>query len=280
LERFAKVFFDNYGGELRMAKKGVYSLVPPKKFVDGEQVKSRYPEATFSREVARKLGKHQVDFVALGHPLIDRMIETCKSPVGGGRVTVKLCPSNHPAMIFNYLTKMLDGTGKIISERMYSFSIDLNSGEINEVDPKAIWEFEDTDGSDIEKIEEHTHKIIKDVDLLKEKVEKIVLERVKDLVSKTLTERKREIAIKKEDAETYFNKRIEESKTKLQTYKARTARGEEMKIATISEESRKKEYESRLKEFQHKLDLESKIIPGAPELLRLALVLPKHAKDA
>lgn len=279
LERFIKVFFDNYNGKLRKIKKGVYSLMPPKKFVDGEQVRPRYPAATFSRETARELGKHQVDFVALGHPLIDRMVETCKSPMGGGRATVKLDPSNRHGMIFNYLTKTMDGTGKTISEHMHSFFINLDNGEANEVDPKMIWEFEDSDGIIEGKAVECVRQAVKDVDLLKEKVEKLVLGRVKEFTDKTRKERTHEIAIKKADAEIFFNRRIEESKAKLREYNARMARGKDMKIAIISEESRMKEYDSKLKEFQRRLKLESKIIPGAPELLSLALIVPKRVSE-
>ena len=275
LERFIKVFFDNHNGKLGKTKKGVYSLLPPKKFVDGEQVKSRYPAATFSRETARELGKHQVDYVALGHPLIDRMIETCKSPMGGGRASVKLDPSNRCGMIFNYLTKTMDGTGRTISERMYSLFADLDNGEINEVDPKMVWEFEDSDGTIEGEVAKHVHQAVDSIDYLREKVEKLVLERVKEFVDKTAEERMHEIKIKKTDAETFLNRRIEESKATLREYKARMGRGEDMKIAIISEESRLKEYEDKLKDVRRKLELESKIIPGAPELLSLAIIVPK-----
>jgi hypothetical protein len=277
LERFVKVFFDNNNGALRKIKKGIYSLSPPKKFVDGEQVKSKYSAVTFSRETARELGKHQVDFVALGHPLIDRMVETCKSPTAGGRAVVKFNPSNHYGMIFNYLTKTMDGTGKTISERMYSFFVNLNNEEINEVNPKVVWEFEDSDGIIEGKTLERAHQVVKEIELLRGKVEKLVLERVKEFVNKTIEERTREITIKKADAETFFDRRIKESNARLQKYETKMARGEDMKIAIISEKTKRDEYKNKLKEFQRKLDLESKIIPGAPELMSLALIVPKEA---
>ena len=66
----------------------LFTVKVPKNLADDTIVKSEYRNATFSRAKARELGRYQGEFIALGHPLMDRIIATLKGPIWGGRAAI------------------------------------------------------------------------------------------------------------------------------------------------------------------------------------------------
>jgi superfamily II DNA/RNA helicase len=139
MERFIRIFFDHFGGKIKKSKEGIFSLEVPRIIADNETINTKYPTITFSRETAKDLGKYNIEFVAIGHPIIDRIIRLSKEPTFGGKVTVKIDPSNHLGTIFNYLMRNIDGNGKTVNERLCTLFVNSENEDITEVDPKITW---------------------------------------------------------------------------------------------------------------------------------------------
>lgn len=275
IERFIGFFFDKLGGKTKRSKDGVYSLDVPKIIVDDENVKARYPNVTFSREIAKDMGKYGVDFVAFGHPLMDRMINACKEPTFGGKVTVKLDPSGRSGAIFTYHMKIMDGTGKNIDEQLCTFFVNTNDKNITEVDSKLIWDFEDTSGNFEGKTMEFINNVAEMIDDLQKRTENEATKRIESFLNKVRERRNHEINIKRADVELYFSKRIKVSNNRIKEYEARSTLGEDMTIAIRADERRLKDYEEKLNSIKNNLEKESNTMPEAPELLSIAIILPK-----
>jgi len=81
IEILVREFFDAFEGDIKGVRPGparsggdVYQLDVPN-VLSGDQVKQRYPMATFTRQVA--IDHDDVDFIALDHPLVQSLIDFC-----------------------------------------------------------------------------------------------------------------------------------------------------------------------------------------------------------
>lgn len=275
MERFIRTFFDHFGGKIKKSKEGIFSLKVPGTIADNETINTKYSVVTFSREIAKNLGKYNVEFVAIGHPIIDRIIRLSKEPTFGGKVAVKIDPSNRSGVIFNYLMRTMDGNGKTVNERLCTFFVNLENEDIAEVDTKVIWEFEDFADKFDGETTKYINNVIERIDVMQKKTEGEAVKRIEDALNKAKERRKHDINIKNKDAEEYFDKRIKISKKRIDKYVSRSFL-EDMSIAIRGEETKIKNYKEKLREVEENLKREGSILPEAPELLSIAIVLPKN----
>jgi hypothetical protein len=128
IERFTRSFFGLYGGKIEPTrKKSVWRFIPPKQILR-EGITDKYGAITFSKEVAKDLGEG-VEFLAFGHPLLDAMIDYCrdKNYLFGGRAAVKCNESfKETGVLFNFLLRFDDATGKTINEEILPLFISPN----------------------------------------------------------------------------------------------------------------------------------------------------------
>jgi hypothetical protein len=274
IERFTRSFFDFSGGKFESTrKKLVYRLIPPKEVLR-EGLREKYEAVTFSKEVAKDLGE-EVQFIAFGHPLLESVIDYCRdrSYRFGGRATIRYSDKyDKDGILFNFLLTFEDATGKIINEDILPVLITLG-GEVTSPSPRLIPEF----SKEIQnRLPEDLNKFLLKADNMYNKAYELSLQKAKDFCSFVQMKKSREIKIKKEDAEKFFNTRIKEEEERLKDYKFRQSLGEDMGIAIRGSERRIEDLKDELKKNLNRLEEEELVIEKNPELLSIAIIIAKN----
>jgi len=273
IERFTRSFFNLFGGKIEPTrKKLVYRLIPPKEILQ-EGLKDRYDAITFSKEVAKNLGE-DVEFMAFGHPLLDAIIDYCrdKNYRFGGRAATKYTDRfRKTGMLFNFLLCFDDATGKTINEDILPVFVDIDE-EVELLSPRTIADF-DKAPSDA-----HFHEIEEiqpNISVIYEKAYETALHKAKDLCSYVQERKDREIRIKREDTQRFFDTKIKEEDERLQDYKKRLSLGEDMAIAIRGSEKRLEDLKAGLTKALDRLEEEDLVVERNPELISSAICVPR-----
>jgi len=121
-----------------------------------------------------------------------------------------------------------------------------------------------------------------DVDKLLPKIESLhhnaysaALQKAKDLCTSVQMRKSREIKIKREDAEKYFERRIKEEEERLKDYRSRLSLGEDMTIAIRGSDRRIEDLKDELKKALDSFEEEELVIERNPELFSVAIIIAK-----
>jgi superfamily II DNA or RNA helicase len=273
IERFTRSFFNLFGGKIEPTrKKLVYRLIPPKEILQ-EGLKDRYDAITSSKQVAKNLGE-DVEFMAFGHPLLDAIIDYCldKNYRFGGRAVIKYNDRfKKTGILFNFLLCFDDATGKTINEDLLPVFVDIDE-EVELLAPRDIADF-DKASSDA-----HFHEIeeIKpNISIIYEKAYETALHKAKKLCSYVQKRKDREIRIKRENTQRFFDTKIKDEDERLQDYKKRLSLGEDMAIAIRGSEKRLEDLKTGLKKALDRLEEEDLVVERNPELISSAICVPR-----
>jgi hypothetical protein len=272
IERFVRSFFNLLCGKIESArKKFVCRLFPPKEIIR-EGIKEKYEAVTFSKEVAKDLGE-EVQFLAFGHPLLESIIDYCrdKSYRFGGRATIKCTDKfDEDGILFNFLLAFDDATGKVINEDILPIFISLD-GEVNFPAPRLIAECSKEAHDKLP-----VDKFILNIEDLYDKAYESSLQKAKDLCTSVQMRKSREIRIKREDAEKFFDSKIKEEEERLKDYRVRQSLGEDMAIAIRGSERRIEDLKGELKKTLERFEEEELVIERNPELFSSAIIITRN----
>jgi len=142
IQTFVEIFLHVYGdlasGEKDMRKlhpaqhKGVYRLLVPSVIQD-DKLPKIYPRITFEREIATRDWSHaqEPEFLAFGHPLIERMVHYCRvinaAELGGKLSCIVADYSGLPGVVFNFLLRFEDKLGRVIREEIEPIFVNQES---------------------------------------------------------------------------------------------------------------------------------------------------------
>ncbi|SFC32356.1 RNA polymerase recycling family C-terminal [Halobiforma haloterrestris] len=281
IEVLVRVFFDEFGGDIRGIRPGparaegdVFQFDVPD-VLSGDQVKSRYEAATFSRSVAME--REDVEFIALDHPLVQSLIEFClDSDRIRGHVAVKVAEEGEsaPGILFNYRLGYVSGAGEAVTEKLVPLyvtpdrTVSTSKPEIIDTLPpekvvsNGILDRLTSMASDLHKIAEME-----------------AWDQVESFAGEAREEREREVEIKRQHAERHFDEQISEWEERLETYKERDEQGKDMS-APIGNAKRQLESLRRERDEElARLDEEKHVTPEEPELVTASLVLDTHPKN-
>lgn len=276
IETLVKSFFDEYGGHIRGVRPGparesgdIFQLDVPD-VLTGGRVESEYDRVTFTQEVAVD-HEEDVDFIALDHPLVENIVEFCRtSDEFGGQTAVKVGAETMetPGLLCNFQLRYISGRGETVTERTEQIyvmpggmvttdNIDLAGG----VPPEEVDSFG------------NVQEITEVADTLIGRAEDIAWEKVREFAEEAQGEREREVEIKREHANRYFKTRIEDKKEELENYQSRLGEGDDVnvQINRLKSEIRNLKQE-RDKELE-RLDEEEQVVPEEPELINAAVVI-------
>ncbi|MBC8457256.1 MAG: hypothetical protein H8D67_04580, partial [Deltaproteobacteria bacterium] len=97
----------------------------------------------------------------------------------------------------------------------------------------------------------------------------------KELCSYVQKRKDREIRIKREDTQRFFNTKIREEDERLQDYKKRLSLGEDMAIAIRGSEKRLEDLKTGLTKALDRLEEEDLVVERDPELISSAICVPR-----
>ena len=273
IEKFIRTFFSNIGGKIEPTRfKEVYRILPPKEILK-TGIKNKYEKVTFSKEIAKEKGS-EVEFIAFGHPLLEEIISFCKDKTYdfGGRVTLKSFDIlEYPAILFNFVMKFSDGTGKTLIEKLLPIFVTMkNKHEIFGMDKVLQLKNIEVKNAHSDLVKDICKKCL---DLYKI-AEDQAIEEVINYSEKAKRKKNREVQIKRSDAKAYFIPRIEQIRKRIKNYRKRLYEGEDMKIAIRGEQARLKDLQEKYKSYFERLNIEQQIIEEMPVLLSAAVIIP------
>ncbi|GKT10089.1 SNF2-related protein [Desulforhabdus sp. TSK] len=141
VETFLRVYGDpgsseRDGTKLHPTKhKEVYRLLVPSVIQD-DKISRIYSRITFQRSIATRDWPrgHEPDFLAFGHPLLDRMVHYCRETKAaelGSKLTCLVADYvGLPGVILNYLLRFEDRVGRVIREELEPVFVDIE-GQIH-----------------------------------------------------------------------------------------------------------------------------------------------------
>ena len=126
---------DRDGRKLLSAKdKNVFRIIVPAVLQD-DKLPKVYPRVTFERCVATAdwARADEPEFVAFGHPLLERMVHFCRvtraAELGGQLACLVADYSGAPGVVFNFVLKFEDLEGRVIREELEPVFVD-ESGSV------------------------------------------------------------------------------------------------------------------------------------------------------
>ena len=174
-----------------------------------------------------------------------------------------------PGLLCNYRLRYLSGRGETVTERIEQIYVTLNNqvsmDEINLTGALPADKGESYDG--VESISVSADQL---VELAEDKAWKLVNQMAEEAREK----RFREVLIKREHAERYFESRIEEVEETLSDYRRRQEREDtDMSAAINRVQSELQDLQKERDEELQRLDEEAQVVPDEPELINAAVVI-------
>jgi len=121
--------------------------------------------------------------------------------------------------------------------------------------------------------------VIQQSDMLLDRAESEAWRLVGDLADDAREEREREVSIKREHAERYFESRIEELEDRIADLQSRNEESpEDLRGPIGREKQRLKNLRKERKQEMERLDEDEQVVPEEPELVNLAAVIDAFEK--
>jgi len=291
VQRYVEIFLRIYGDEgkgdqdgrrlYQTKDKGVYRLNVPSVIQD-EKIPVCYHRITFSREVAIKDWPHreEPDFLAFGHPLLERMVhycrETCVVELKGKLACLIADYAGLPGIIFNFLLRFEDKIGHIIREELEPVFVD-QEGTVKHTIGRELYL-----GPCIPQTQpnQDTINIIRSkAESLQKAAKGFIHTHYLDYHKRVEDERNKEIAILLEDVERFDRGMMEQFEArKKQLIGAQTtfdfAQDAAMKGQRTRLENQIKSHTHRMQERRNEIENMRLGDFPAPELLNMILVIP------
>ena len=275
IEQLVRQFCYEFGGEVSEAEvsnehgHSLYRVEVPDIISMNSDVQEVYTSVTFSRSVA--LDVPSAELVSLNHLLIQEIIDYCLDGDwidGQAAGLVAQNPDSTPGVLATYRLGYVSGDGEVPTEdytRVYIDSTGTVHGDIPDIigalpSPLATAHPESFDAA-------------KRVSESLERGEEAAREVVNELVDDVREERQKDVEIKEEHAERYFQQKIRELEDRLRKYeKEEQDTDKDMRVAIRSTRKELEDVEQEWEEEQERLERERMVMPDNPELVNAAVV--------
>jgi SNF2 family DNA or RNA helicase len=298
LERFLSIFFKSEGGKIEKSPNelAIFNISLPKDLMNDEKIsKSLYIQGfkiadgnkknfrdcrpiTFTKEIAQK--NKDVRFVALGHPLLSRIIDICLQPNFGGNTALKIDPDGMGGSLFVFKCRIVDAENNVRGEKLLSIIWDQSNNLFREVDASAFWEMEKSNDIDtaaaMVNSAQSFNKVYEEAQIFASELTEGLFENIKQKVEK-------ELLIKIEDTNNYREKAVNalnariaenEGRLKLKIGNQYVYNEQETKQNIGRNKAAVKRIETTTDVAFQKLKLQGQLVCDAPECLAVAVLIP------
>ncbi|QLC35678.1 DEAD/DEAH box helicase family protein (plasmid) [Halarchaeum sp. CBA1220] len=270
-----KTVCQEFGGGLRNVRPGpaedggdVFDLVVPSQLT-GDDIESRYDSATFDRENA--LVDETLEFITLDHPVVHSMMAYCLDTDAVGGQTAILTGGKQletPGLFCNYRIGYLSGTGDTVTEKLVQVyvtpdgttkteNIDITGG----LPASAVG-----DHPSIDTVAGQAEELVSEAD-------DVAQELINDLAQEAREDREREVRIRREHTENYFEYRMEDLEERIQQFEERDRSGEDMSAVLAKHRSQLAELREKKNTEMVRLKSEKQVVPDEPDLINMAVVI-------
>ncbi len=274
VERFTREALGLIGGTMQADKKdkGVWKVAVPREFAKKFHLPDslvRGLRVAFERKVIKE-AETLPELLAPGHPLFEALCEHFLQGKEKPLRTLLLDPKGRSGSLWFYCAQVLDGENQTAREQLLTFFYDSASAEVRAVDPRVLWEFEGAEPDAT--IPQH---FIEGLTQAQEAIRSEVARYTDRVFEEAKARRERDTRIKRDYLERSFNTLMAESNRKLLDYQKRLDAGEDMRLVIEEEEKHLKALVREKTERLKALEREMALVRLEPELIAVALVVPK-----
>ncbi len=237
----------------------------------------RYPLATFDKEAAMRVS--QAEFISFGHPLFEALLiwveRNLADTLSQGAVFTDPDGKMDGTLLF-YQGEILDGRGQVTGTRLFALFVDLNSGEIQAVNPAILWDLREGTTLTLPSPEGRGES----VEELKKKAFSILLPELEKYKETLRAERERQAAIKEKYGVRSLDYLILNLDGDLIGLYDRRMRGENVDLVIRNKEEQKAGYELALRDLKSGLEQERNLTISTPRFIGMARVVPEMDASA
>jgi SNF2 family DNA or RNA helicase len=246
----------------------VFDLIVPDPLAGGE-TQNRYDGATFSRENA--VADDELEFITLDHPVVQSMIAYCMDADAVGGQTAIFAAGQDlkaPGLLCHFRIGYLSGTGDTVTERLIQVYVtpdgEVRTGDIDLASglPSSVAE----DVPEVQAITEEAERLVSEA-------ESVAWSEIDDLAEEAREEREREVRIRREHMENYFEYRIDDLEERIERFEQRDKQGEDMSAVLAKHRSELVDYREKRNAELERLEEEKQVVPDEPELVNMAVVI-------
>ena len=246
----------------------VFDLIVPDRLT-GDEVESRYPGATFDRENA--LADETLEFITLDHPVVRAMVAYCLDTDAVGGQTAVLTGGEAlqtPGLLCHYRIGYLSGTGDTVTEQLVQVY----------VTPDGTTRTEDIDitgGLPPSAVDDHpsVSAVVSQAEQLVSKADDVAWALIDDLAQEAREEREREVRIRREHAENYFQYRMDDLQERIEQFEKRDRAGDDMSAVLAKHRSQRSDLREKKNAEMARLESEKQVVPDEPDLVNMAVVV-------
>lgn len=240
------------------------------------EVQKEYAKISFDKE---KAFKTQAEFVAMGHPLLEAVVNTilnlyAQSADDGA--TFIDPEGKRDGVIWFLEAEIKDGKNEVAGKRLFAIYQDRNS-TLSFINPAVLWDLKPLHAEASAQAGEPKHSEHSEISLDKDAVVSLVVNEGLENYKKELLERRqRDAEIKRKYGIRSLESMILDSDSKISDYEIRRMKSENIPEATIQNEVRKKEDLERKKQrLQREIEAEIHLYPTYPRILGAVRVIPR-----
>jgi superfamily II DNA or RNA helicase len=234
------------------------------------EVQREYSKISFDKE---KSFHSQAEFVAMGHPLLEAVVETILKRFAEASTegATFIDPEGlRDGIIWFLEVEIRDGKNEIAGKRLYSIYQDKNNN-LSFLNPAILWDLKPQAGQ----TQEEDFPADKD-----EIVSYAISEGLEGYKLELLERRKRDAEIKEKYGISSLDLMILDSDSKIGSYETRRMKGENIPEPVLQNEKQNKENLQKKKHrLQKEIEAETHLYPKEPKILGAVRVLPARAEE-
>jgi superfamily II DNA/RNA helicase len=278
IEKFVRRYFELHRGKVENTRhKGVVRLRPPRHLADSKSVLDEYPAATFDRETAFKYKASDVQFIAFGHPLLDAIIQDCRSriPRLRGAVTVKPVDQavlNSPAgVLFNFTLRYSDPQDKTLAEELLPLLV-TQDGDVDAERGKQFLGLNGTSFPD-PRHNPQVMKIVRSWETLDTLAQGAAAKIAEENFARIRKRLEHQAQASRYSLDRFREAKANRLKRALEDYDQRQNAGEDMEIAIRRAKHELDQLEADVERREKEIDARRQVQANAPALLNIALLI-------
>ncbi|OLD75306.1 MAG: hypothetical protein AUI33_05690 [Ignavibacteria bacterium 13_1_40CM_2_61_4] len=225
-----------------------------------------YPKVTFDKDLGFKTP--DAEFVTFGHPLFEATLDWVEREltVELQRGSVFLDPDGTlDGLILFYEGEVRDGTGAVAGKSLFSYYVDLVTGEVRDTAPTVIWDLSEAGPGESENL---------DSESVKRKILPRVITGLNEYMGRLQEDRKKQAEIKEKYGLKSLDKLIVGLDGDLIALYTRKERGDNVDLAIRNKEELKRKYEQSKQELEDVIRKERNLTMSMPSFLGIIRVRP------
>lgn len=239
------------------------------------EIQREYAKISFDKD---KAFKSQAEFVAMGHPLLEGVVEQIFSKyeeIANQGATFVDPEGKRDGVIWFLEAEIRDGKNEPAGKRLFAVYYNYqspipNSDSLSFVNPAILW--------DLKPLSSNSSVTDKEVPTLdkNEVVSFVITNGIENYKNELLERRQRDAEIKKKYGIRSLESMILESDAKISDYETRRMKGEPIPEVTIQNEIRRKEdLERKRKRLEKEIEAEVHLYPTEPKIIGAVRVIPE-----